>query len=203
MAKKATLLILVLLAMQSQAMTVANYRGVYSVDEIDIREVIFARLRAMEKSGELEARKRQMIESVSKHILRPTPIKMPVTSTPEIHYISPEVIVSEDIVTPQGEVLAKRGTKINPFKTIDYNKALIFFDADDRRQVKWVKAHYRSYHQVKFILTGGSIREGNRLFGRVYFDLKGVLSERFGLRHVPSVVTQSGDRWKIEEGAIL
>lgn len=203
MGKVCATVILILISIQAFAATVANYRGVYPVDEVDIREVILGKLKAIEKSGELAQRKKEVIESVSNHILRPAPINLPTTSTPETFTVSPEVIVNEDIITPQGQLIAAKGTKINPFKQIAYKKALFFFNADDSRQVKWVQEHYKSYYHVKFILTGGNVREANRLFGRVYFDLKGVLAKRFELRHVPSVVTQSELKWKIEEGAIL
>ena len=65
--------------------------------------------------------------------------------------------------------------------------------------MKWFKSHRQDYPIAKFILTGGNIQDMAEQLGRIYFDQGGVLSQHFKLKHVPSVITQDGLRWKIQE----
>ncbi|STX46687.1 putative conjugative transfer protein TraW [Legionella hackeliae] len=78
-------------------------------------------------------------------------------------------------------------------------KHCFFFDADDPKQLAWAKAHYKHFDQVKFILTGGDVKEASEVLGSVYFDLEGRLSRYFHLKHVPSVASQKGLVWRIQE----
>ena len=108
----------------------------------------------------------------------------------------------ENIFNEKGELVAKKGEVVNPFEKITYKKTLIFFDADDKAQFSWVEANYKKYQHVKFILTGGSVKDATNLLGRVYFDWKGALTKKLHLEHVPSVVEQKGLQWQITEGRV-
>lgn len=199
-----TVILLFLVGIQSvYANTVARFGGLFPVIEKDIREVILNKLSALENSGELKQLKKDVIERVEKQIERPKPSNLTTTTTPEVFYVDPSITINEDIYSADGEPIAKAGERINPFKRINFSKTLIFFNADDKRQINWVKAQYGQYSHVKFILTGGSIKEAQSLFGRVYFDLNQTLSRKLHIKHVPSVVVQDALVWKITEGAIL
>ncbi|HHF0526730.1 TPA: type-F conjugative transfer system protein TraW, partial [Legionella anisa] len=100
---------------------------------------------------------------------------------------------------PGGLLIAKKGTRINPFERVHYLKTLIFFNADDAKQVAWVKKHYTDYNHVKFILTGGDVRVAAEQFGRIYFDVNGLISTKLHLKHVPSVVNQLSLYWQVKE----
>ena len=181
------------------AQNLGAYGQVFPVIEEDIRQLIMKRLKTMEASGELRRHQRVIEERVARHIIRPRPLSLPTTKTPKTFHINPTVFVSQDIWTPDGTLIAKNGTPINPFTHIQFSKTLFFFNADDAHQMHWVKNHYSDYQQVKFILTGGDIREASELFGRIYFDLNGVISQKLHVRHVPSVVKQDGLSWKVTE----
>jgi conjugal transfer pilus assembly protein TraW len=50
------------------------------------------------------------------------------------------------------------------------------------------------------ILTGGSYLELMRQWKRpVFYDQQGALTEKLGIRHVPALVSQEGNKLKIEE----
>lgn len=182
--------------------TVAKFGGLFPVIEKDIREIIFDKLSAMEKSGEMQIRQKEIISKVQKQIDRPIPSKIDTTTKAETFYVDPSIKVNQDIYNHDGILVARAGDSINPFKSVQYSKALIFFNADDSRQVEWVKHEYQKHQHVKFILTGGSVIDAQHIFGRVYFDLHHELSSKLHLLHVPSVVVQEGLLWKITEGAI-
>jgi conjugal transfer pilus assembly protein TraW len=179
--------------------SIGNYGQVFSIAEEDIRDFIMRRLQFMDKSGELVRAQHDIQQRVSAHVLRPTPLNLPTTTTPKRFHVDPAVIVHHDIFTPEGIRVAQKGARLNPFEHVSFSKSLFFFDADDKAQVAWAKAHYQYYRQVKFILTGGDISKAAELFGRIYFDLGGGLCKRFHIEHVPSVVNQEGRVWAIQE----
>lgn len=181
------------------AKNLGNYGQVFPVIEKDIRQVLMSRLHEMEASGELERRKQEVINRVAEHVVRPKPTGLPTTTTPVSFHVDPTVIVNQDIVMPDGNLVVKAGMRLNPFERITFTKTLFFFNADDKHQIAWVKHHYQDYEHVKFILTGGDIREASQIFGRVYFDLDSQLSQNLQLKHVPSVVKQDGLSWLVKE----
>jgi len=181
------------------AANIGVYGELFPVQEADIRHVILSRLQQMEQTGELKRHQEDVQRRVSQHILRPTPLALSTTRTPHSFLVNPETTVNQDIWAPNGIQIARRGTVLNPFAYITFSKTLLFFNGDDTQQVAWVQAHYQDYSHVKFILTGGDIRDAANRFGRIYFDIDGRLSARLQIKHVPSVVSQAGRQWRIQE----
>lgn len=190
---------LLLIASTGCAENLGNYGDVFPVIEEDIRKVIMSRLQKMKASGELIRHQRDLTNRTAEHVIRPKPLGLMPTNTPETYRVDPSVMVTKDVYTEEGVLLAKAGTRLNPFKHVPFTKALFFFNGDDRKQVAWVKKHYQDYNHVKFILTGGDIRDAAEIFGRIYFDQGGTISQRLEIRHVPAVVVQDGLFWKVTE----
>lgn len=192
-------LVSVFLSQAITAQDLGNYGKVFDVQERDIREVILARLNHMKSSGRLDALEKKLQEDMAKRIIRPKPVLLTTTRNPKAYYVNPEVVVNEDITTPDGLSIAKKGSYINPFDYVTYRKTLFFFDADDAAQRAWVKKHYKDYEFVKFILTKGDIVDASEDIGRIYFDMGGKLSRYYHLKHVPAVIVQNKKQWKIQE----
>lgn len=199
MVKGFIVLPLILLAQSSPAKNLGHYGAIFPVAEEDIREVIFKRLTEMQSKGELKRHQDKVTARITKNTLRPKPLGLTVTNHPTTYRVNPSMVVNQDIRLPTGQLIAKAGTTINPFTQIHYSKTLIFFNGDDAAQVSWVKRHYQDYAFVKFILTGGDIKEAAKRFGRIYFDQGGLLSRKLEVQHVPAVVVQDGLDWKITE----
>lgn len=181
------------------AKNIGQYGQTFPVMEEDLRHVIMKRLKVMEDSGELLRHQETIQRRVAEQIIRPAPLSLTTTKTPKIFRIDPTVIVSHDVWTPDGTLVAKKGMSINPFSHIKFTKTLFFFNTDDAKQVAWVSKHYADYEHVKFILTGGDIQEAALRFGRIYFDLNGLITRKLHIAHVPSVVNQEGLFWKVKE----
>lgn len=190
---------LCLLSNSGFARNLGQYGNVFPVIEEDIRKVIMARLSQMEKSGELSARQREVSQRVSEHIIRPKALSLTTTTAPKTFAVDPSIQVNQDLYTPNGTLIAKAGTRLNPFDVITFSKTLLFFNGDDKHQVAWVKKHYQEYKPVKLILTGGDIRDAASNFGRIYFDIEGRLTSQLHIQNVPSVVSQKGRVWAIRE----
>lgn len=199
MLKPGIFLLLIMASSMSAGKNLGNYGEIFSVIEIDVRKVILEKLQVMEKKGELLKHQEIITHNIAENAIRPKPLLIGTMPKTLVHFIDPSIKVNQDIVTPEGHILARKGTLLNPLSQINYNKTLFFFDGDDRNQVAWAKAHYKEYGFVKFILTGGSIKEAASTFGRIYFDQGGVLTHQLQIQHVPAVVEQAGLLWKISE----
>ena len=190
---------LILLLNTVFAKNVGQYGQVFPVIEEDIRQLIMRRLNLMQENGELAQVQRDLEQKAAHRAMRPKPLPFSPTITPKTFRVDPTVTVSQDLWLPNGSLIAKAGMRINPFEHIQFSKTLFFFNADDSRQVAWVKKHYTDFNHVKFILTGGDVRKGAKLFGRIYFDVDGLISTRLHIQHVPSIVNQEGLYWQIKE----
>ena len=87
---------------------------------------------------------------------------------------------------------------------VSLSKRLLFFDARDQRQVARARELIASYGgKVKPILTGGSYLDLMKAWRvAVYFDQQGSLARRLGTRQVPALVSQEGQRLRIDEVAL-
>lgn len=133
-----------------------------------------------------------------------------------VFYFDPSYVVEEDIVLPCGQLLHRKGTRVNPLDHMEFDRELYFIDARDKDQVRWIKSKLRlgkneaannsnesGERLEKIILTGGSPQRLQEELGRdVYFDQKGELSTQFGIRHVPALVIGEGKFLKIVEEKI-
>jgi conjugal transfer pilus assembly protein TraW len=194
---------LLLFSNAASAKNIGQYGQVFQVDEEDIRQIIMKRLESMQQSDSLLHVQHEIEQRIAAHTIRPKPLTLTTTSKPKTFRIDPTVTISHDIWTPDGLLIAKGGLRINPFERIHYLKTLFFFNADDTRQVAWVKKHYADFNHVKFILTGGDVRVAAELFGRIYFDVNGLISTKLHIKHVPSIVNQDGLYWQVREVGVF
>jgi len=169
----------------------------YSITEPDFREFIQHRLQYLQKTNALETLKKETIKRVRHSALRPKSLELKSIEKSYTFTVSPEFVVTKDIRLPSGQLIAAKGTTINPMHRVHFQGALIFFNGDDKAQVAWVKKHSADFPFVKLILTQGNIKKASERFGRIYFDQEGRLVQKLNIQHVPAVVTQSESRWKI------
>jgi conjugal transfer pilus assembly protein TraW len=174
----------------------------YGIAEPHLLADIERRLREKERSGELqrlidEARTRG-VDAVR----QPAPVAgVHATDAPRTFYVDPSFTLDRNIVDASGRLLFAAGTRKNPLEVVSLSKRLLFFDARDRRQVTRARELMSSYEgHVKPILTGGSYLDLMKSWRiPVYYDQQGVLTRRLGIRQVPALVSQEGQRLRIDE----
>jgi conjugal transfer pilus assembly protein TraW len=191
---------------------------VFPVAEIDMLVWIEQRLIQMQQSGEWRQRQALMQARVRAQVWRPTPVTgLSTTSTPRTFTVDASLTLPADIRDHLGRVLYRRGLRLNPLdpqtwpapwvkSPLRLLPQLWFVDADDPRQLAWLQQQLPHAHGFKVILTRGAPQAVNQTLwqgqGRVYFDQGGRLSQRFQLRHVPSVVRAVHQAWQVTEIAI-
>ncbi|WP_058914197.1 type-F conjugative transfer system protein TraW [Entomohabitans teleogrylli] len=177
---------------------------VYPVQEQSFLGLIQDRLGALEKSGRMAELQEQFRDRVVENTLRPTAVPGLLTDTEShTHWFDPTFTVASDIADHEGQIFAHKGKTFNPLDTVPMNSTLYFLDADDLRQVNWMKAQTPPTLLYKVILVGGNIREAAKaLDTRIYFDQDGMLTRRLGIQYIPAEVRQDGNRLRITSAAM-
>ena len=186
------------------AKDLGNWGALFPIQELDIREFIQQKLNEMEQNGEMAILKEKLIKTVKKHIVHPTPVAgLTTTKNPKTFYYDPTYVLVHNIEDHEGNIIAKKGTTINPLDTIILHGVLFLLDADDVKQIKWALENAKKHDYVKYILVKGNIKEaGKKLKDRIYFDQYGLITKKLEIKHIPCIVKQEGKKLQIQEFAL-
>jgi conjugal transfer pilus assembly protein TraW len=107
------------------------------------------------------------------------------------------------VLLPDGKLLYKAGTTVNPFDHMHLEKKLIFIDGRDEEQVEWFKGQ-RRIEQIKeedklILVAGRPFDLEKELDREVYFDQSGSLVQKFKIEQVPAIVEQEEKVLRIRE----
>ncbi|WP_374365191.1 type-F conjugative transfer system protein TraW [Piscinibacter sp.] len=174
----------------------------YPIAEKSLLEVIMARLRAKEASGELKKLEQEARDRAAFAVNNPKPVSgLRRAEAPRTFYFDPSFTLQTNVVDERGAVLFPAGTRKNPLEVVSLSKHLLFFDARDPRQVARARElidHYQG--KVKPILVGGSYMDLMKRWNKqVFYDQDGTLVRKFGITAVPAIVSQEGQRLRIDE----
>lgn len=196
--------ITVLLPFSVYAKDFGTWGDIYPVKEKSFSALIKERLQGLEESGKLAELQENFKARVIENTLRPRPVDGLLTDDKEhIQWYDPTFIVGADVADHQGKVFAHKGDRINPLDTLNVDQTLYFLDADDKRQIAWMKGQKPATTRYKVILTNGNIKEASEaLDTRIYFDQDGALTRQLGITYVPATVVQEGKRLKIVSAAM-
>lgn len=195
-------IVILLSAVCAEAKNLGVFGQTYPIVEEDFLEFIQNRLMTMQQNGEWQALQNKLRDSAAKKADRPQPVlsvsKTLVTTS--WHY-DPSITVPYDLHDSEGHVFAIAGTTINPLNYVALSKTLIFYDADDKTQVKWVQKRNSELNaKTKLILVNGSVTSQEKIFHqRIYFDQQGKLVEKFHITHVPAELKQEEGHLTISE----
>ncbi len=170
----------------------------WPVAEPDLLEQIEARLREMERSGELARLEQEARANARRKLEEPDPVPGIAPATRErVRLWDPAITVARDIRTPDGTLIAAAGTRVNPLERTTLVRDLLFVDGRREAEIAWALAHERP---SKIVLLAGRpldlMRRHRRPF---FFDMGGRLAAHFGLRLTPALVAQDGARLRITE----
>lgn len=188
------------LALQAQARDYGVMGALFPIEEPSVLDMIHARLSEMEANGELAAMEDEMKATARARIARPHPVMGLTTATTYATFtIDLSITVTEDLTDHRGVVFARAGQTINPLDHSRFDKRLVFIDGDDPDMVQFA-VDLAAREPAKIILTNGApleLTEAHQIL--FFFDQGGVLSERFQLRALPSVVSRADPVMRVEE----
>lgn len=204
------LIVFFILGFLSSATQASDVIGkTYPIKEVSLLDVMLNKLKQMQSTGEMSQLQEAFKAKALDRIENPIGIQLPKAVHYVKRYFDPSIVVTKDMMLPDGQLLHKAGTRVNPLAIRPLTKRMIFVDATDKQQLVWAKKQYeQSGWRDKVILVNGSYLDVMKDWGkRVYFDQQAkmdgggrkTLVQHFGIRAVPSVVSQEGNQLKIEE----
>ncbi|EAA7555100.1 type-F conjugative transfer system protein TraW [Salmonella enterica] len=203
MNKQPMLIALVLLALSasSGAKDLGTWGNVFEPAEQDMLDFIQNRLKGMEQNGELDRLRREAVERVKRNAVRPPAVGGLSHAVKYRSFVfDPTFTVQETVTDLQGNIIARKGDKVNPLDKVPFNQVLYFIDGDDKAQMDWARKEITGQTNIKVILVKGNIKDtSDALNERIYFDQAGVLTRKFGFSSIPVRVSRDGRVLKVEE----
>ena len=172
----------------------------FPIIETDLLTTIETRLKTLEANGGIERMQRQMQEQAVASVRRPKPVDGMTPATARREWLfDPSIVTEDDIVDAKGNLIAARGTRVNPLDMVQLSQALVFIDGDNPAELAWAVKTW-SDARAKIIFVSGSPFDAMKPWQRrFFFDQGGTLTGKFGIRHTPAVVSAAGSNLKISE----
>lgn len=185
-----------------QAANVGVIGQTYPIAEESALTMIMNKLKEKEKSGLLKKYQAEAVKRSLNSIKNMPPVEgLQVVTHYSQRMIDPTVKYKDAIKTDEGTIVVPAGATINPLLITGLSKRLVFFDGRDKEQVAAVRKMVAIHKlKVKPILVAGSWLDLSKSWKtQVYYDQKGILSKRFGVSSVPSVISQKGNFLMLQE----
>jgi len=176
----------------------------FPIIEIDLLDLIAAKLKAAQTSGRIETLDRAFAQRAVASVERPAAVPgLTPTREPRSWLYDPTFTVPHDYADQQGRVFARAGTRINPLLRMPgFDRVMVFFDGDDPAQVGYALRALHRYGpgRARLILVKGSpIALMRRERTPVFYDQMGLLTDKFRLQQVPALIVREGDALRISE----
>lgn len=175
------------------------------IAEPDLIEVLKARALAID----WEQKKEQALSRVWQN-QQFFPLKK-VTKT-RVKLIDPTITFTQDLKSESGDVIARKGDKVNPLDLRPFDFALVVFDPTDRKQreVAKIKMHEllktEGINQVHFLVTQIDREKGWDFYNELsdeldahIFMLNNDIISRFHLEATPSIVQAKDKQFMVTE----
>ena len=173
--------------------------NIYDIKEQDVIEYIKQRLFEYQKSGKIDEINKSLQNSTKNYLYNLPPLNITKAQTERTWYYDPSISLDRDLEDHEGTRFYQRGTKVNPLDHMTLSKDIVFIDGSDEKHVAWALKQ-NAAKTTKIILTNGNIiglmREHKIRF---YYDKNSYLINLFGIRHVPALVSQDGNKLLIKE----
>jgi signal peptidase I len=177
---------------------IAKHGQTVAIAERNLMEVIAERFAAID----WEEKKKKAIERFWSH---QEFFDLPPPPKDRVRMIDMRVKVPQDILTPDGKVIAKAGDVLNPLEKISFKQALIIFDATSNAQISWAKTAVENAARngLMPVLIATKLPKGKEwerlealeqdLKLPIYLLFK-MMKERFEIEYAPSLIEPFDDR---------
>ena len=139
-------------------------------------------------------------EKAKKKIDRPTPVKGLKNAKENRSYLyDPSVVIEKDIKGLDGKIIVKSGTRYNPLEYYSIPESLVFIDSDNEEHLRFA-LEQKNLRKIKIILVSGSRKKAAKVLDQeIYFDQLGLITKKFAIKHVPTIVMQEKEFLRISE----
>ena len=171
---------------------------IWPIEEPDLLTQVEDVLVELDRSGELARLNDEARARARERLEAPPAVPGIVPATVSRTWLfDPAITVVEDVLGPDGTVIAAAGTHIEPLAHRPLTQRLLFIDGTRPLEVEWALAQVAP---TRIVLLAGRPFDLARAHGRAfYFDQAGTLTQRFGLSATPSRIRQEGLKLRIAE----
>jgi len=192
------LLSMMVMCQTSVAKDLGVYGAVFVIKERSLLEVIKARVATWQATNSMAAKVDQLLKDIREHFQHVPTVN---GITPAIHarvwLFDPSVIIQKPVLTVDGKVLAVPGQVINPLHQVSLTQPLLFVNLNRASERAWL---LQTSMDAMVIAVGGDVLSIQTKSGHwVYLDQYGVLTQRLGIVHTPTLVKQVGDQLQLME----
>ncbi|WP_396334160.1 TrbC family F-type conjugative pilus assembly protein [Burkholderia anthina] len=129
-------------------------------------------------------------------------VEMPVATASESHLFDPSITLSRDVTNPaNGQLLAARGTRVNPLDLQPFPYTVVAIDPYDGRQMRWATNIVKSNPRTLVYVTRNAMHADGRptwsVLGTRTFTLNEQAVSRFDIHAVPTRVVQEGRAMRV------
>jgi conjugal transfer pilus assembly protein TraW len=176
------------------------FGATFEIVEEDLLEVIQKRLQTPEAQAKLDLYEKEVIASMEKAAYQPKAATGWSPATERVtRYMDPSIAYDQDLSDQNGQVFYHKGDPINPLSYLTLTKSYLFIDGDSDKEVAFAKK-LKCEKNIKIILVKGPVLKlRHETKSDISFDQNGVMIKRFGLTHIPCLVSQEGTLLKIDE----
>lgn len=114
-------------------------------------------------------------------------------------YWSPDIEIEKDITDSAGKILYHAGSKIKPYKEIKLGN-LLLLDGTNILHVKWALLSKKNKPHSTLMLIKGSGDKLSAKHGTEFIEDKShYFLNKFGVKNLPAIILQEGDRICVRE----
>ena len=182
----------------SDSATLSAGSPMVKIIEPDFLDVIQARI----KSVDWEQVSKKAKKKIEARFKKGPKISLPVATEDRVRYTDPTVEFPTDVTEPQsGLVLATAGTRLNPLAHVQLDETYVILDETDPKQVEAMDRTVSGspHHKLTVMVTSGDAFALVRRWQRPVYWANPIIIERFGVTNVPSIITQEGQRFRVQE----
>jgi conjugal transfer pilus assembly protein TraW len=176
----------------------------WEIAENDLLASISAKLANMASSGQIDAFNQKFASRVKEKVINPPAVDgISFARAARQWFYDPSLTIDQDLKDTKGNIIAARGTRVNPLDYAPLAQSLIFIDGRSEDEMRWL-LNQPDLDKSKVIFTGGSpFNRMKQLKRRFYFDQSGILTSKFGVKHTPARIVQEGDLLSASEYEIV
>jgi conjugal transfer pilus assembly protein TraW len=170
-----------------------KFGSTVKITERYIGDVIKERAKKLDKDKLIQDAKDRYWDNV-------TFLQLPEADSSQTRKFAPIVTVDEDIVAPDGTIVASKGDLFNTLTRVPFTHRLVIFDATDKAQMAFVKSLPETGLRTKYITTRfdrtlkwDAIKSVENELNAPVFKLNNTVVSAFDVRVIPSVVTADND----------
>lgn len=114
---------------------------------------------------------------------------------PDMRYTNPDNIYDNN-----GNVIYPKGFTFNPLDYQTLHQQIIVINGEARDEIDWlIKNNYTDSIKYMILLSNGNYKSIGELLNQPVFYAIPAITDKFKLKHTPSIITQKGNKIEVKE----